>query len=88
MAIERTKDSYDLLCEALKNYLHGEGWELVVVGSPEIRKPHNYLKFNYEFVVKITAGRTSGGQAKEKGCQRKLPEQPRRAAAALLNKEI
>jgi len=48
-------DSYNVLCEAMKNYLQGMGWELVVVGSPQIQKSPRSLKYNYEFVVKITA---------------------------------
>ena len=55
----RKKDGFDLLCEALKIYLAEEGWNLVVAGNPEIRQPSNKGKYNYEFVMKITASKRS-----------------------------
>lgn len=52
---QQPKDNYASFCEALKNYLHEKGWGLVVVGDMKIRKPFGNLKYNYEFVVEITA---------------------------------
>jgi hypothetical protein len=34
-------------------------WKIFVVGGTEIRQPLGSLKFNYEFVTRITASKTT-----------------------------
>ena len=80
IAKKRPNDSFDLLCKALKTYLREQGWELVVAGRPEIRQSSQSGKYNYEFALKITAGRKiHEGQTKaQRKAQRKAKANARR----------
>ena len=46
---------FDRMAKAVAKYLEELGWEVLVVGSPYVRQQPAAPKFQYEFVLKITA---------------------------------
>lgn len=48
--------AFNDVAEALGRYLEALGWNVFVVGEPRIQREHGSRAFNFEFVVRFTAG--------------------------------